>query len=486
VVTAPLRFTASQWHSAKVPPNGRRPGCRLRAKVPAVRQSMTLIALLCALLAPQSTPAQGNAHAKRLERAAALINSNQLSEAEQQLSYVLRVVPNEAMALNLLGTIRAKQGRLNEAEALFSRAIRIDNKLVGARMNLAHLYLLKDVPEKTALELREVLRLDPNNADASYRLAWLLLSQGRFDECISFIDGAKQSLPLSAPLLTVLGEAYLRKGDAGKAEESYLQVLNEQSANADALLGLASVSQVRGDANGAILYLGHAREVIGDSPDLLYKFALVALNSSLHNEVVSALKRAIELRPDEPSYHFVLGTAWLRQPPDLQEAEQAFRQALKLQPENAQGQLYLGYVLLKQKKYPEAREWLEKSIQKHTGTPESFYYLGLIAQEQNENERAIGLFEKAIQLAPSFANAHIALGSAYLKLKNYPRAQQELETGVKLNPEDSKAHYNLAMLYARLKNQQRAQDEMRIVEQLKSAGKAQENEMDTLVPPRPR
>lgn len=377
-----------------------------------------ILALLCALLTPLSAGAQVYDRAERLERAATLIGNNQLAEAEQLLNQVLKVAPDEASALNLLGAIRAKQGRLDEAETLFSRAVRSDASMTGAHMNLAYLYLLKKAPEKTATELKEVLRLEPGNAEAGYRLAWLLLSQGRIDECISFVEKLKESQQLSAPLLKVLGDAYLKKG--------------ERTAG------------------------------------------------------VSALKSAIELSPDDAASRFALGIAWLKAPPDLQEAEQSFRQFLKLQPDDAQGQLHLGYVLLKEKQYGEARELLEKSIQKGSATPEAFYYLGLIAQGQNEDERAIELFEKAIQLAPSFAYVHVALGATYLKLKDYTRAQGALETGVKLSPEDSKAHYNLAMLYARQKNPSRAQEEMRIVEKLKTEGKAQENEGDIQAPPTPQ
>jgi tetratricopeptide (TPR) repeat protein len=383
-----------------------------------VRTAAIILALACAFFAPARARAQTNNRAEQLERAATLIGSNQLALAEQQLNEVLKVAPNDAAALNLLGAIRAKQGRLDEAEILFSRAVRSDASMTGAHMNLAYLYLLRGMPEKTASELKEVLRLEPDNAEAGYRLAWLLLSQGRIEECIGLAEKLKGSQVVSAPLLSVLGDAYLRKG---KKEAG-----------------------------------------------------------------LSALKKAIELRPDNAAYHFALGIAWLKHPPDLQEAEQSFRQFLKLQPDDAQGQLHLGYVLLKQKQYIEARALLEKSLQKGSGTPEAFYYLGLIAQGQNEDERAIELFEKSIQLAPSFAYVHIALGATYLKLKNYTRAQQALETGVKLSPQDSKAHYNLAMLYARLKNPERAQEEMRIVEKLKNEGKAQEDDGDILAPTQPQ
>jgi tetratricopeptide (TPR) repeat protein len=447
------------------------------------RHTRAAVALLFILLCAHGAQAQQRISnsSKQLERAAALISENRVEEAEQQLSAILKATPNDALALNLLGTIRAKQRRLDEAETLFSRALGIDKEFLGAHMNLAYLYLLKGAPDKTISELREVLRLDPNNRDVSYKLSRLLLSQGRADESIAIVEQMKQTQSVPAPFLVVLGDAYLKKGDTTKAEESYLLAVNQQSTSADALLGLALLSQARGDSQNVALYLNRARDLINNSPDHLYSFALVALNSGLVNDALAALQRAVELKADEPRYHFLYGMAWLRKS-DLQEAEQSFRQSLKLQPENPQGRLYLGYVLLKQKKMAEAREWLEKSLQKETGAPETFYYLGLIAQEQTEDERAMEFFAKAIQLAPAFASAHIALGSTYLKLKDFPRAQAALEAGVKLKPDDSKAHYNLALLYARLKDQKRAQEEMRIVEQLKSAGKAPDKENEILAP----
>ena len=447
----------------------------------------TLIAFLFLLLVPYNAAAQSDAFVKKLQQAAEFIVDNRLDEAEKNLQSLLRTAPNNAAALDLLGTIRAKQGRLDDAETLFTRAVRADNQLIGAHMNLAYLYLLKGMPDKTAIELRAVLRLDPDNADATYKFAWLLLSQARYDECITFIEKAGQSRALTVPMLVVLGDAYFKKGNFDQAAKSYLAALAQQDTNADALLGLARVSQAKLNAAASLDYLRRAQNFLGDSPDRLYKFALAASGLNLIDEAIGALKRAIELQPEEPSYYLVLGMVQLTvKKPVLQDAEENFRECLKRQPDNAQAQIHLGYVLLKQKRYADAQVWLEKITQKQTRSPEAFYYLGVIAQEQGANQKAVELFQRTIQLDPAFANAHIGLGAIYLKLKDYPRARQELEIGVKLNPDSSKAHYNLAILYARLKDPQRAQEEMRIIEKLKSEGKTpEENESDAAMPIRP-
>ncbi|HEY3580889.1 MAG TPA: tetratricopeptide repeat protein [Pyrinomonadaceae bacterium] len=373
----------------------------------------------------------------RLERVATLIRENKTVEAERQLSLILKSKPNEPVALNLLGTIRAKQNRLNEAETLFVRAVVNDPRYSGARMNLAYLYLQKREPAKAVVQLTEVLTIEPTNTDA----------------------------------MVVLGDAYLATNNPDDAERQYLNALDGRLDNAGALLGLAQISRLKGEIREATIYLNRVGTLTADSqsPELLYKFASLALQVGMFDAAKAALENALKLRPNEPAYMLSLGIAWLRKG-DLFEAEKIFRHLLQLQPASEQAQIHLGYVLLNQKKYDEARLWLEKSARSAAPMPEVFYYLGLVAQEQNEDAKAIELFEKAVQKLPNYAYARIALGSSYIKLRNYPRAKEELETAVKLDPEEPTAHYNLALLYARLKDPARAQEEMKIVEQLKAKG----------------
>src|SRR5581483_9277994 len=180
----------------------------------------------------------------------------------------------------------------------------------------------------------------------------LLLAANRADECIGLLEAAKTAQPASVVLLTLLGEAYLSRGDVVKAEASYLAALDKQNDLVEALLGLAQVAGFKGDAKAAATYLSRARPPVAASPELLYQFAMIALKIEAIDDGRAALEQAVRLRPDQPLYWLALGDAWLKKP-ELSEAEQAFRRALELQPENALTQMYLGYALLKQKKYPE-------------------------------------------------------------------------------------------------------------------------------------
>jgi len=405
-----------------------------------------------------------------LEDVATLIRNDQLAEAERQLTAILKLNANQPDALNLLGAVRAKQSRLDEAEKLFSRAVSANAGLVSARMNLVNLYLIQAKPQAAISELNEVLRLQPKNEAAFVRLSQLLLKEKRLDEFINLVEQAKKAGSIPFSLLLSLGDAYLQKKNATKAEEAFRLALEQQGDDADAILGLAQVAQLRGDTSSASSYLDRAKRSTVKSADTLRRFALVAWEAGRFEEANQALIEAVKLTPDEPSLHLALGTTWLKKP-DLIEAEQAFRRTLQLQPDNPEAQMYLGYSLLLQGKYPEARDLIEKSLVKEPAVPQSFFYLGLISQAQGDDQTAIQHFKKTLQLAPPFAEVHGAMGRSYLNLKDYPQAQAELELAVKLNPSDTQAHYQLAVLYARLKDPERAQKQMQIVEELKEAAK---------------
>jgi len=430
-----------------------------------------LVALILSICVPPVLAQNTDPVIKRFEHVAALIRDNRIVEAERQLAAISRTTPNSPDALNLLGTIRAKQNRLNEAESLFLQTLRIEEKFTPARMNLSYLYVLKRAPDKAIFQLKEILRVEPGNAEATQKLPGLLLAQGLFDECISFVEKLRTAGPVSPDLLVTLGDAYVAKNALAEAEGPYLLALENRLDNAAALLGLAQISRLKGEMRETSIYLARVATLSADSnsPEFLYKFALLALRVGMIDQAKAALERSLKLRPDEPPYLLALGVAWLSRG-DLFEAEKLFRRLIEIQPNNSLGQLHLGYVLLNQKKYRDARLWLEKSARSPNAIPEVFYYLGLVAQEQNDDAGAIPLFEKAVQKLPNYAHARIALGSSYMKLKNYTRARAELETAVKLDPNEPRAHYSLALLYARLNDPVRAQEQMKIVDSLKAKG----------------
>src|SRR4051812_8552436 len=81
------------------------------------RKAILVMCLVCFFVA--TARSQSADVVQVFEEIATLIQNNRLPEAEKELNTILRVSPDNAVAVNLLGTIRAKQNRLVEAESLF-------------------------------------------------------------------------------------------------------------------------------------------------------------------------------------------------------------------------------------------------------------------------------------------------------------------------------------------------------------------------------
>lgn len=100
---------------------------------------------------------------------------------------------------------------------------------------------------------------------------------------------------------------------------------------------------------------------------LFYQLRKTVLNLSGKNpqEAIEPVSRLLNFRPDDPISYFIKGTACLLSN-NYQEAEANLMHALNLRPSvHIKEYLYLSLALLKQKKYEDAIEILQQSLQVH-------------------------------------------------------------------------------------------------------------------------
>jgi len=72
-----------------------------------------------------------------LRNAASLVQQGKLDEAERQARLALSDPSGRAVACSVLGTIRFQQKRLPESVIFFHEAIRLEPRIVGARLSWA-------------------------------------------------------------------------------------------------------------------------------------------------------------------------------------------------------------------------------------------------------------------------------------------------------------------------------------------------------------
>jgi len=128
-----------------------------------------------------------------------------------------------------------------------------------------------------------------------------------------------------------------------------------------------------------------------------------------------ALKKAIELSPNDPQSEALLGWAQMLQE-KYDDALMNFQKVLQREPQNALARINVGYICLKKGIFGEAIEHLSKAIRIGNDKKAVLYahfYLGLVYLEREMFEDAVSFFQKTLKLGPNLLEAYYEMGRAY-------------------------------------------------------------------------
>jgi Flp pilus assembly protein TadD len=244
-----------------------------------------------------------------------------------------------------------------------------------------------------------------------------------------------------------------------------------------------------------------------DNPGILNLLGKAYASSGDSGRAESALRRALELRPYEESFHYDLGYFFLRSG-DFDRAVAAFEQGREIFDKSAQIELGLGIAYYGQRKFEAAVDSYLRAAELAPGMEQPHYFLSRVlthasARLTEVRERfsafakarpesylgpyllAVGLLAEAgpsatpevlgqaekwlsesIQLNDKFWESQFELGSLLADRRDFERAENHLKRGIELNPASSKAHYRLARVYSRLGKTNEAQAERDLHAQL--------------------
>ena len=186
-------------------------------------------------------------------------------------------------------------------------------------------------------------------------------------------------------------------------------------------------------------------------------------------EAVKSLKKALEIDPNRPEAHRLLGRIYLLYLAKTTEAIESLQTTIKLEPESPIAHQMLGVAYFKRNQYPEAIQALRRSIKLNPQvTPDypyhPYYDLGMVYLKQSKFDNAIICFEQAIELDPDQIRAYYSLGNAYIRqgtvqkgaelirkyqnLKPYMNLVSQLEIALQQNPDNPERWYQLGHLHA--------------------------------------
>jgi Flp pilus assembly protein TadD len=145
------------------------------------------------------------------------LQAGRVHDAVAELTTALRLEPDDAEAHSNLGSVFQLQGRLTEASQHLREAVRLKPDDDRVRFNLGNLLQAAGRTDDAIGELRRAVRLNPDNADAHFNLAMLLGPRNQLDEAVRHLTRVIEINPRNADAHRNLAVAL---GLQGKIEEA--------------------------------------------------------------------------------------------------------------------------------------------------------------------------------------------------------------------------------------------------------------------------
>lgn len=322
------------------------------------------------------------AHEVRRAYAGMLIEQKQYAQARRQLELLAKSKPQDASILYALGVLSIQLNELVPAEKYLTSFVQIVETTPDEQRDptSAYLYLSQIADDRkdgdAALGwLAKIQSYNGKNAayfNAQLRRAVLMGKYGSLEEARQFLH------TLSANLAATPGE----KIDAIQLEA---ELLRKAKRDTD-----------------AINLLQQAIKTYPNNPDLLYDFAMMAEKAGRFDEAETALRRVIELSPENQHAYNALGYLYVDRNVHLSEARVLLDKALKLAPDDAFILDSMGWLEFKENHNETALAFLERAYEIRPDA-EIAVHLGEVLWVMGEQQKAKTIWKEAQKKDPDNA-----------------------------------------------------------------------------------
>jgi tetratricopeptide (TPR) repeat protein len=261
-------------------------------------------------------------------------------------------------------------------------------------------------------------------------VATLQLTEG---QSLNFAVPSERVLQLNVGTLTTLGDldSATKKNLRAAAERLYLQ-------------GLGFLS--RDDCERALPYFKRAAETDANYAEAWTQSGFCYATLGRNQEAADASRKAVSLQPDSLAAHLNLGSALMRLG-NYKEAADFFKKAAALDPFNPDPPYALGLAYNKLGKTDDEVVAYKQALKIKPEYTAAHERLGLAYLKLNRPNDAINSFRQVTMLKPGDAAAFDNLGTAYFKANLHKESTEAYRQAIRLKPDYAKAYYNLGVCY---------------------------------------
>ena len=479
--------------------------CEMRSfqiSIKYTRFAIVCLVALCVLPASHGGESQSAGEAAR--KVQHLLQQGDLAAARSVLTDALTEFPREASLYNLQGVIEAQQGNYADAQASFRKAIEEAPHYTGAFLNLGRLYqenAFKDpVAAQKALETyQRLLRFEPDNVEANYQAAVLLLQRGSYQaslDRLAHLPTADQDHPqamamrcgdyaglgqqarasstanrllqspgLTEPDIHLILPVLAAHQQAGIAVRLLEGIETRNPASYESLHALGLLYQQQGRFASARATLEKAAQLKPDSAPLLMELARVAYDQKDYTGALGYLAHARDLSPQNAAIHFFWGIICVRQ--NLaEEAYRALKRAASLDPEHPSYNYAVGVVAMQRENASEAVPYLQKFCALRPKDPLGPLALGAAYLNSHDLEKARDMMVQAAGQPQTAADANYYLGRIAYEEGDYTTALRYLQAALKYNPNHADAYAEVGLILLKQRQYQEAKEALQKALQL--------------------
>ncbi len=295
----------------------------------------------------------------------------------------------------------------HQATERYQLAIRIDSSRYEPYVNLAAKYVHQEEPEKALEYYAKAYRLKPDDSNVMNDYAITLLRVQKFEQALSLYDRILEKDPSNVNALVNVAMIHAQKGETDKSLETYSKIVSIDPEYMDAYFnrGLMYLSQAQEKMPALKAYLDSV-ESNRKNKELASRYQSVWEEyDRLFQKAQSDFQKTTQIDPNDKDAYFHLGLLYVsraqiqtdkeRQKNDFGEAEAFFQKSLELDSRDVESLKYLGFTLLRLKRWQEAVLPLEKLIEMDPTDREAWGYLAIAYANMGKKDKAEEALKKS-------------------------------------------------------------------------------------------
>ena len=390
----------------------------------------------------------------QLDRARHYLSRADFMASEEIIQKLIQKNANASDAWSLLGRLRCKQGKLEEAIAAAGKAIAISPVHASFQSDLGVYLLMSGRAQEGEGQLRAALNLQPDHVDANFNLGLILRQKGDGEEALRCFEVAHISRPESLECMREFALALAAVGRLSEARDLLERVTGKTKTDHQAWSTLAAIYREMRLIQQSILCYEHVLQLRPDDEVAHQTIGCLYLDQLQFKIAAEHFQRAIDLNPKQVEAYSNLGKARIKLG-QRKEGHQLLKKAVELNPQNA-GALYnLGLSYMQMVCFAQARSCYEKSLEIKPHSRTVINNLAGLFREQGDIQAALYWYGLALRTYPD----HPDCISNFLFALHYSSSsspadirRQHLVWGKRLESTHSTRSLNFKVVSSRLRD----------------------------------